>query len=135
MAIEFKSWMRQFYFMRMLFKRAQNHWIPHSAMRKWLGRLWLCDQLKRRKTVNWSCRIHWLHLCREFKKTTPRYDIKPFDGKAPVILELWRMWSTPLLPSLPGPLWPGVVAPDRVLIYGSNRTVWHLNWVKINYLY
>ena len=26
------------------------------------------------------------------------------------MLELWGMWSTPLLPSLPGPLWPGVVA-------------------------
>ena len=29
--------------------------------------------------------------------------------------EFWGMWSTPLLPSLPGPLWPGVVAPDRAL--------------------
>ena len=26
------------------------------------------------------------------------------------MLELWWMRSTPLLPSLPGPLWPGVVA-------------------------
>ena len=32
--------------------------------------------------------------------------------------ELWGMWSTPSLPSLPGPLWPGVVAPDRVLSMG-----------------
>ena len=31
------------------------------------------------------------------------------------MLELWGMWSTPSLPSLPGPLWPGVVAPDGVL--------------------
>ena len=28
--------------------------------------------------------------------------------------ELWGMWSTPLLPLLPDPLWLGVVAPDRV---------------------
>ena len=28
------------------------------------------------------------------------------------MLELWGMWSTPSLPSLPGPLWPGVIAPD-----------------------
>ena len=27
------------------------------------------------------------------------------------MLELWGMRSTP---TLPGPLWPGVVAPDRV---------------------
>ena len=27
--------------------------------------------------------------------------------------ELWEMQSTPSLPLLPGPIWPGVVAPDR----------------------
>ena len=32
------------------------------------------------------------------------------------------MWSTPSLPSLPGPLWPRVVAPDRVLFMDENRT-------------
>ena len=31
------------------------------------------------------------------------------------MLELWGMLSTPLLPLLPGSLWPGVVAPDRIL--------------------
>ena len=31
------------------------------------------------------------------------------------MLELWEMRSTPLLLLLPGPLWPRVVAPDRVL--------------------
>ena len=39
-----------------------------------------------------------------------------------VMLELWGMWSTPLLPSLPGRLWPGVVAPDKGPIYGLIRT-------------
>ena len=42
------------------------------------------------------------------------------------MLELWGMWSTPSLPSLPGPLWPGVVAPDKGPIYGVNRTKWWL---------
>ena len=28
------------------------------------------------------------------------------------MLELWGMWSIPLLPLLPGLLWTGVVAPD-----------------------
>ena len=32
--------------------------------------------------------------------------------------DLWEMQSIPLLPSLPGPLWPGVVAQDRVLSVG-----------------
>ena len=40
----------------------------------------------------------------------------------PVMLELWVMQHTPFLPSLPGPLWPGVVVPDKVPIYGLNRT-------------
>ena len=46
------------------------------------------------------------------------YDTKLSDGDAPVILELWGMWSTPLLPLLPGPLWPGVLAADRVKSMG-----------------
>ena len=41
------------------------------------------------------------------------------------MLEVWGMQSTPLLPLLPGPLWPGVVAPDKGLIYGLNRTIYH----------
>ena len=45
----------------------------------------------------------------------PEYDTKQYDGDAPVMLELWGMRSTPSLPSLPDPLWPEVVAPERVL--------------------
>ena len=37
------------------------------------------------------------------------------------MLELCGMRSTPLLPSLPGPLWPGVVAPVRVLSMGPTE--------------
>ena len=51
----------------------------------------------------------------------PRYDTKQSDGEVPAVLELWGMWSTPSLPLLPGPLWPGVVAPDKGPIYGLNR--------------
>ena len=32
--------------------------------------------------------------------------------------ELWEMRGTPSLSSLPGPLWPEEVAPDRVLSMG-----------------
>ena len=35
------------------------------------------------------------------------------------MLVLWGMQSTPSLPSLPGPLWPGMVAPDKVLPLGQ----------------
>ena len=41
--------------------------------------------------------------------------MKQSDGEVPVMLELWGMQSTSSLPSIPGLLWPGVVAPGRVL--------------------
>ena len=55
------------------------------------------------------------------------YDTKQSDDEAPVMLELWGMWSTPSLPLLPGPLWPGVVVPDRVLnsVLMLNGIVWN----------
>ena len=44
------------------------------------------------------------------------------------------MWSTLSLPSLPGPLCPGVVAPNRVLSMGQIELncVLILNWVVWN---
>ena len=47
------------------------------------------------------------------------YETKQSDGEVPVMLELWGMQSTPSLPSFPGPLWPGVVSPDRALSMGQ----------------
>ena len=49
---------------------------------------------------------------------SPGYDTKQFDGEVPVMLELWGMWSTPSLPLLPGPVWAGMVIPDRALSMG-----------------
>ena len=76
--------------------------------------------------VSWGFRIHQLLLCR---KTTlyhkcSGYDTKQSDGETPVMLENWGMWSTPSLPSLPSPLWLGVVAPDRVLSMGQIEIVY-----------
>ena len=51
----------------------------------------------------------------------PDGDTKQSDGKVPVMLELWGMRSIPLMPSPPGPLMPGVIAPDKGPIYGLNR--------------
>ena len=74
--------------------------------------------------VGWGCRIHRLLLCRGVTPPNecPGYDTKQSDGEVPAMLELWGIRSTPSLPSLPGPLWPGVVAPDKCPIYGLNRT-------------
>ena len=61
--------------------------------------------------VSWGCKIlaqlvSWI------------YDTKQSDGEVPVMLGLWRIWSTPSLPSLPGPLLSGMVALDRALSMG-----------------
>ena len=45
--------------------------------------------------------------------------IKKSDGEVSVMLKLWGMQNTSLLTSLPGSLWPGVVAPDRALCMGQ----------------
>ena len=70
--------------------------------------------------VGWSCRIHRLLLCRGVRP--PRYDTKQSDGEVPAMLELWGLRSTSSLPSLPDPLWRGVVAPANGPIYRLNRT-------------
>ena len=59
-----------------------------------------------------------------------RYDSKQSDDEASVMLELWGM-SAPSLPSLPGSLWPRVVAPYRVLSMGTKLCTYAiLNYLK-----
>ena len=82
-------------------------------------------------------RIHRLFLYRGVRphpNECPIYDTKQFDSVVPVMLELWGMRSTPSLPLLPGPLWLGVVAPDRVLSMGQIElnSVLMLNWMVRN---
>ena len=90
-----------------------------------------------------------LHLCRGVRPApnqSPRYDCKQCDGEVPVKMELWETRSISSMPSIPGPLWSRVVAPDRVICMGQielncmillnsiawNRTVWQLNWIFLN---
>ena len=49
----------------------------------------------------------------------PDYDIKPVNGEAPVMLQLWGMRSSLSLSLLPGPLLLGMLALDRVLSMGQ----------------
>ena len=102
--------------------------------------LHLCRGLNspNKSPVGWGSRIDWLHLCREVRPPPtnefPKYDTKQSDGEAPVMLELWGMRSTSLLPSLPGPLWPAVVTPDRILSmsYIELNSILMLNWIPWN---
>ena len=52
------------------------------------------------------------------KNECPGYDTKQSDGEVPVMLGPCGIRSTPSLPLLLGPLWPGMVAPDRALSMG-----------------
>ena len=84
----------------------------------------------------WGCRIHRLHLYRGVRSPNyyPISETNQSDGEAPVMLELFGMLSTPSLPSLPVPLWHGVVAPDRVLSMDQIELncVLTLNWIVCN---
>ena len=64
----------------------------------------------------------------------PVYDSKQSDGEVTVMMELWGMRRTPSLPSLPGPLWLGMVAPDRVLSKDQKELNCELvlNWIVWN---
>ena len=85
------------------------------------------------KFFQWN--LKWLHLFAaiilfaqsawavEYTKCTSAeecsgYDTKQYDGEVPVMLELWGMRCTSSLPLFPGPLWLGMVAPDRSLSTG-----------------
>ena len=59
-------------------------------------------------------------------------DIKQSDGEVPINLELWIMWSTPFF-SIAFRFTLGKGGSTKYgPIYGSNRTVWHLNCVQRN---
>ena len=49
----------------------------------------------------------------------PAMTLNNLNGEVPVMLELWGMWSTPLMPSLPGLHWHGAVSHDGVLSMGQ----------------
>ena len=84
--------------------------------------------------VGWGCTIHRLHLCKGLRplfilNECPGYEIKQSDYDVPVMLEQWGMRSTTPLLSLPA----AVVAPDRDLLYGINRTKLR-TYGKLNHL-
>ena len=94
----------------------------HTLTRAYIRlKIFLCH-LSLSCSVGWGFRIHQLLLCRVVRppllNECPVYDTKQSVGEVPVMLMRWGMRSIPLLPSLPGPLWAGVVAPDRVLSMG-----------------
>ena len=87
--------------------------------------------------IKWGSRIHRLPLCwgvRPPPNECPGYDTKQSDGEVPAMLEVWGMRSTPLSPSFPGPLWPGVVTRDKGPIYGLNRTKQWLAFIVFMHL-
>ena len=137
----------------------ESHWVPHSFslvlhLSKKLGNLlhiighpffhYIDSQMKWEQNLPSQLGLKNTLTAPLQRGKTPRnecpgYDTKQSDGEVLAMLELWGMRSTPLLPLLPGPLWPGVVAPDKDPIYGLNRInsdfmlKW-IVWVKLNSL-
>ena len=62
------------------------------------------------------------------------YDTQQSDNEDPVMHDLWGMQSTPSWPSLSGPLWPWMVAPDSILSMGEMELncVLMLSWFVRN---
>ena len=73
--------------------------------------------------IGWGGRIHRVLLYSGVKKPNEcsGYDTIQSDDEVPVILELWKIWSASSLPSLPGSLWPRVLASDRLLYMGQRE--------------
>ena len=66
--------------------------------------------------ADWGYKINRLFLCRAVRSPLNEclgYNIKPSNDEIPA-LENWRIWNTPSLALLSGPLYPGVVASDWV---------------------
>ena len=84
---------------------------------QWLGAVEYTDCISERgKTLPNEC---------------PRYDTKQSDAEAPVMQEPAGVRSTPSLPFLLGPLWPGVVAPDTALSMGQIELNCKVNCLKL----
>ena len=103
-------------------KKPRSTWYPTETMMDadyTDGLVLLTNTPAQARPVGWGRGIHRLLFCwgvRLHLNKCPGYDTKQSDGEVPVMLELWGMRSTFSL--LPGPLWPGVVALDRVLFMG-----------------
>ena len=85
--------------------------------------------------VGWVWRIHRIYLSRgERPFLTSVLDMTLKNSMVPVMLKLWGLLSTPSLPLLPAPLWPGVVAPDIVQSMSQIKLncVLMLNWIAWN---
>ena len=58
---------------------------------------------------------YWTTHLQESITSLEHVTFKQSDDEATAMLELWGKRGAPSSPSLPGPLWPGLVAPDWVL--------------------
>ena len=69
-----------------------------------------------------SC-ISFVITAKTFPSTLPTsvqgITLEKPDGEGLAMLELWGMRNTPLLPSVSGPILPGVIELDRVLSMGQ----------------
>ena len=90
-----------------------------------------------RSPVGWVCEIHRLHLCIEVRLLPNKFLDRTLNhlmsNHLMARLQIWGIWNTPSLPLLPRSLWPGVVAPDRVISQGQiEQTMCENKWLMLN---
>ena len=86
--------------------------------------------------VGRCCRIHWLHICRGVRPLTSvvHMTLNNLMMRFQYSWSFGGMQSKYLLPSLPGPLWPRGVTPDKGQSMGEIELncVLMLNWIARN---
>ena len=95
------------------------------------------DHQNKCSRVDWDCIVLQLHLCRGVRlpHETPVFDIKQSDDEAPVMREVWGMWSTSTFSITLRSILTRNGSTWKSPIYWSNRTVWCLNWQQTNDLW
>ena len=109
-----------FYTVISLIRQILSFLFPITRSGRLVEIIWSICISKSHFPVGWSSKIHRLPLCRGIYhlNDSPGYETKESYAEVPVMLDLLGMRSIPLLPLLPGPHWPGIVAPDWVLSMG-----------------
>ena len=109
--------------------------LTNNGELAWFCRYWTCHKVK---LVQLAGVAEYTDCFSAEGEAPPNeclgYDTKQSNGVAPLRLELRGMRSNHSLTSFLGPLWPGVVAPDRVLSISQIEIncVLMLNWIAWN---
>ena len=126
-----KKWTRLIAFHKAIIRLGMV-WIQLFSLQLWVNSRadWFLQLCWGNESKNWP----WVISCLSSGVGKYGYYIKKYDGESLVMLELWGKRSTSLLPSLTGPLWSEVIAPERVLSIGQiELIVIYTEWKQMTF--